>query len=88
MTRILLTVALLFAASTLHAAIASRTFAITGWSCEGCARKTVSVVKRVPGVKDARADLASGKLVLTVDDAAFDAAAARTAIERLGYGAR
>jgi len=77
--------ACMLTAGSAQAAIQSSVYSITGWSCEGCGKKTVTVVKRVPGVKSAVADVASGTLRVTFDDAAFNPAAAREAVERLGY---
>ena len=59
--------------------------AITGMACEGCAGTVTRVLSRVPGVRRAEVDLASGRATVTGQ---ASPAALIGAVEAAGYGAR
>ena len=62
----------------------TRTYTVTGMSCEHCVLSVREEVAAVPGVSSADVDLASGRLSVTgtsVDDAAIRAAVAEAGYE-------
>ena len=62
------------------------TVRVTGMTCANCARTIEKSVAKVPGVTDARVNLATEKLTATFDPQAADLAAIEAAVERAGYG--
>ena len=60
------------------------TLAVSGMTCEGCARTIERVLSRVPGVKSAAADFDLGIAVANGSAAASELIAA---VEAAGYGA-
>lgn len=73
-------------ASTLMAAEVKQDFKVAGWTCSSCSNKTISVVKKVEGVKEATADVDKGLLTVTFDDAKANPDGIQKAIKEAGYG--
>ena len=48
--------------------MASRKLIIEGMKCEKCSAKVLDALTSVPGVSDAKVDLAGGKAMVTCDD--------------------
>ncbi len=63
-----------------------KTFAITGMTCEHCAKTVERVTKKVAGVLSAEVDLAAARL--TVEMEGDLSAAVVEKVEKAGYGAR
>ena len=60
------------------------TYAVHGMSCDHCVRAIETEVGAVPGVTGARADLATGRLVVT-SETPVDDDAVREAVAEAGY---
>lgn len=60
------------------------TLAVTGMTCNGCARTVERVLSRAPGVKSAKVDFDLGLAIVSGSTAASELI---TAIENAGYGA-
>ncbi|MFQ5658285.1 MAG: heavy metal translocating P-type ATPase [Candidatus Methylomirabilales bacterium] len=58
---------------------------ITGLHCSDCATRAERAVESLPGVRAARVDLGTGKLVVEATDAGADLNAIRQQMESLGY---
>lgn len=58
---------------------------VTGMACDGCADAVTRVLSRIPGVREAKVDFASGRATVTGEAAV---AALIAAIETAGYQAR
>ena len=56
---------------------------VTGMTCDGCVQSVTRVLGRVPGVRQVRVDLASGRAELEGEPAPE---ALLTALRRAGYG--
>ncbi|MCC7293006.1 MAG: cation-translocating P-type ATPase [Phycisphaerales bacterium] len=56
-------------------------------SCAGCVSRVESALRAVPGVTEARVNLATHTATLEVSDVAFPPAALLTAVRRIGYDA-
>ena len=52
--------------------MASRKLIIEGMKCEKCSAKVLDALTSVPGVSDAKVDLAGGKAMVTCDDSVKD----------------
>ena len=61
------------------------TLQVSGWHCGNCSAATEGALKKVPGVKSARSDLAAGTVEVTYDDAQARLADLEKAVERVGY---
>lgn len=59
------------------------TFEIPGIQCEGCCQNARDALAKVPGVVDVHANHVDKRVVVAVDDAYFDAAAAQAALEEV-----
>jgi Cu+-exporting ATPase len=59
--------------------------AVSGMTCEGCARAVTRVLDKVPGVAAAKVDVAAGRASVTGD---APAQALIDAVVAVGYGAR
>lgn len=59
-------------------------FTVTGMTCGHCVAAVEAEVSAMPGVRAARADLATGRLEVE-SDAPVDHAAVRAAVEEAGY---
>src|ERR1700740_3776360 len=66
------------------ATVETRFFAVTGMSCEHCARAVRAEIGKLPGVTDVDVDVAAGKVQITGEQVPGDAAL-REAIEEAGY---
>jgi Cu+-exporting ATPase len=62
------------------------TFKVVNLTCASCVNRVEQALSRVPGVGEARVNLASGRAFVTYDPAAADAAALRRAVIEAGYG--
>lgn len=62
-------------------------FTVTGMTCGHCVAAVEAEVAAVPGVQAARADLATGRLVVE-SDAPVDSAAVAAAVDEAGYEVR
>jgi copper chaperone CopZ len=60
------------------------TLAVTGMTCDGCARTVERVLSRVPGVSSAKVDFDLGRAIVSGSTAPSELI---TAIENAGYGA-
>jgi copper chaperone CopZ len=56
-------------------------FQVPAIHCEGCCQGACDALAKVPGVVDVHANPVSKRVVMAVDDAYFDPAAARKALE-------
>lgn len=72
--------------SSVFAAEVTKEFSVTGWSCGSCAGKTVTAIKKLEGVKDAKADAEKGVLTVTFDDAKVKQDKIQESIKASGYG--
>ena len=77
-------------AETMKGAEMARTveFAVTGEQkihCAGCEQRIGAALRRLPGVKDARANAETQRVVVTFDPARLSPDQVRKTIERLGY---
>jgi copper chaperone CopZ len=59
----------------------------TGMHCGSCSMLVQMTLEDLPGVAEARADVAASMTEVTFDPDAIDAAALVGAIEKAGYGA-
>jgi copper chaperone len=64
-------------------AIAHKTYAVAGMTCEHCVLSVREEVSEVPGVRDVEVDLASGRLTVRGEDVSDDAVMA--AVAEAGY---
>ena len=62
---------------------ASRTYTVSGMSCEHCRSSVLEEVAEIEGVDVVEVDLESGRLIVT--GAEVDEASIRTAVEEAGY---
>jgi len=62
-------------------------FTISGMSCDGCADRICSLIKKVPGVKDARVDFKSNEAKILWDGEADDAQILKS-VENAGFTAK
>lgn len=85
--RLLVAIALAFTLSSgpALAAEVTRDFQVTGWSCGGCAKKTASIVRKLPGVRAATPDVDRATLTVSFEDTAIAAADIAAAIRAAGY---
>ena len=67
------------------AAEASKTLDVSGWHCGGCSAATEAAIKKVGGVKDAKADFDKGTVAVTFDDSKANVADLEKAVEKAGY---
>ena len=61
------------------------TLKVSGWHCAACAGKTESSLKKVSGVKSAKADKATSSVTVTFDDATVKPADLEGAVAAAGY---
>jgi copper chaperone CopZ len=61
---------------------------VGGLHCAGCERTLSAALRRLPGVHDAQADRAAGKVSVAFDETRLGAGDLRSHIERLGYDTR
>ena len=73
-------------ASSAFAGEVTKDFTVTGWSCGSCAGKTITAVKKLDGVKDAKADAEKGVLTVTFDDAKIKQDKIQESIKASGFG--
>jgi copper chaperone CopZ len=59
----------------------------TGMHCGSCSMLVQMTLEDLPGVAEARADVAGSMTEVTFDSSAIDAASLVEAIEKAGYGA-
>lgn len=62
---------------------ATRTYTVTGMTCQHCVASVREEVSQLPGVDAVEVDLASGRLAVTGD--AVDDGAVRAAVAEAGY---
>ncbi len=67
------------------AADKTETIKVGGWHCGGCAARTESALKAVPGVNSASADKNKKEVTVTFDDAKAKRADLEKAIADSGY---
>jgi len=58
---------------------------VSGWHCGGCSASTEGALKKVGGVKTAKANFESGTVEVTYDDAKASLADLEKAVEKAGY---
>jgi Cu+-exporting ATPase len=58
---------------------------VAGMTCENCVRHVTKALQSVPGVQQARVDLAQARAEVTVDPRRTDRSALRRAVEEAGY---
>lgn len=63
----------------------TRTWTVTGMTCEHCVASVTEEVSGLPGVRRVDVDLASGRLDVEADGSLSDADV-RGAVEEAGYG--
>jgi copper ion binding protein len=63
----------------------TRTWTVTGMTCEHCVASVTEEVAELPGVRRVDVDLASGRLDVEADGSLSDADV-RGAVEEAGYG--
>lgn len=85
MTKVMAGLMMTFWAGAVLAADVKQDFKVMGWTCNHCSGKTISVVKKLDGVKDATADTDAGLLTVTFDDAKVKPEAIKDAIKGAGY---
>jgi copper chaperone len=61
------------------------TLEVRGMTCQGCVASVTRVLKSLPGVADAKVDLARGRADVDFDASRTDTAALKGAIEDAGY---
>jgi copper chaperone len=61
------------------------TLQVSGWHCGGCSSATETSVKKVTGVKSAKADLDKGTLAVAFDDSKATTADLEKAVESAGF---
>lgn len=69
------------------AGVQSKTFLVRGMSCPSCELKIEKVLRKMPGVKDAKASLANSEVKVEYDPEQVKDAAIIEAIAKLGYEA-
>jgi Cu+-exporting ATPase len=73
-------------ATTTPAGTQDLTLPITGMTCASCVRRVERALAKVPGVAEARVNLATEKATVAYDPAAASVVQLRAAVERAGYG--
>ena len=63
------------------------TITVTGMSCDHCRRSVTEALSKLPGVSGVAVDLASGKASWQGDDSPAALAAAKAAVEAIGFEA-
>lgn len=61
------------------------TLSVTGWHCGGCSAATEASLKKVGGVKSAKAELSQGTVQVTFDDSMVSLVDLEKAVEKAGY---
>ncbi len=64
--------------------MSTATYTVAGMTCGHCVNAVSEEVSQIPGVLDAKVDLATGGLTIT-SDRDIDDAAVRAAVEEAGY---
>lgn len=64
--------------------MASRTYTVTGMTCQHCVNAVSGEVGQLPGVTDVRVDLATGAVTVTSEQP-LDDEAVRVAVDEAGY---
>jgi copper chaperone CopZ len=72
-------------AATASAKEVTQDFKVDGWNCQSCADKTVTEVRKVNGVKEAKADSKALTLTVTYDDEVIKGDAVAEAVKKAGY---
>lgn len=62
----------------------TRTYAVTGMTCQHCVRAVTDELAALPGVRDVRVDLSAGTATVT-SDAPLPEEAVRAAVDEAGY---
>ena len=78
-------VAIVFCSGEAMAKEASTTLQVSGWHCAGCSAATEGAIKKVNGVKSARADLKRAVVEITYDDSQVTVGDLEKAVEKAGY---
>src|SRR5215217_6783156 len=65
---------------------AELSFPVTGMTCASCVRRIEKALAKVPGVAEARVNLATEKATVRYDPAVAGTSQFRTAVEKAGYG--
>ncbi|MBI5549007.1 MAG: heavy-metal-associated domain-containing protein [Deltaproteobacteria bacterium] len=58
---------------------------VSGWHCGGCSAATEAALRKVGGVKAAKAELSQGTVSITYDDSVASLADLEKAVEKAGY---
>lgn len=74
----------LFAGSVMAKDV-TQDYAVSGWSCQGCGDKTVAAIKKVNGIKEAKADASKNTLTVTFDDEVIKTEAVAEEVKKVGY---
>ena len=85
MKSILLAAAVLSLSSVALAKEVTSTLKVSGWHCAACSGKTESELRKVSGVKTAKADRKAGSVTVTYDDATATPQALEQAVATAGY---
>ena len=62
----------------------TRTYTVSGMTCEHCVAAVTGELSTLPGVADVRVDLGSGAVIVT-SEAPLPAEAVRAAVDEAGY---
>lgn len=62
----------------------TRTYLVSGMTCQSCARKVASTVEQLPGISNLDLDLTTGAITLTSDNPINDGDV-QHAVENAGY---
>lgn len=60
-------------------------YLVEGMSCQGCENAVQRMVRSVPGVEEAKADLSSSTLSVTYDSGRATVDQLKEAVQRVGY---
>lgn len=63
--------------------MSTRTYQVSGMSCQHCVNAVTTEVGGVPGVSDVKVDLEAGRVTVTGEQ--FDDAAIAAAVDEAGY---
>ena len=64
---------------------ATTTLNVSGWHCGGCSAATEASLRKVSGVKSAKAELGSGTVQVTYDESLAGLADLEKAVQKAGY---
>ena len=68
--------------------VVTKDFEISGMFCSDCVKRVIAVVRKVPGVRDVKVDLESGKGAISYEEGKANPDALIKAIKRAGYSAK